>query len=92
MEQINNQELESLAEAMGARLQAEMRKAMAQGEMEFKDMAERLAHDMAKLVLKQILAGFTSHIPNQRGDGNSVSAGQFSQLLTQMVQQGSRYL
>ncbi|GEM_PF-6820278 len=92
MQQDNNQELDALAQAMGARLSSEMRKAMAQGELEFKDMAERLAHDMAKLVLKQVLVGLSSQSSSLGENGNNVSTGQFSQLLTQLVQQGSRYL
>lgn len=94
-------DVETLTTQAGIRMQAEISRALEQGEAEFKDMAERIALDMAKLVLKQILAGMQSqNLAQGLGGGVGVDAGsgsgntdaQFAAALTRILQQGSRYI
>ncbi len=84
-------DIDELINDAGARLSNEMRRAMAQGEVEFKDMAERIALDMSKMILKQILSGIQTQNLGNGTSNNGVQTGQFAQLLTSLVQQGSRF-
>lgn len=94
---LSEADFDALAMQAGARMQVEISRALAQGEIEFKDMAERIALDMAKLVLKQILAGMQSQNLTQSthagtGANGNGSDAQFAAVLTSLVQQGSRYI
>lgn len=84
-------DIDELINDAGVRLSDEMRRAMAQGEVEFKDMAERIAVDMSKMILKQILSGIQTQNLSNSTANNGVQTGQFAQLLTSLVQQGSRF-
>lgn len=85
-------ELDEIVNLASERMTREIRHAMAQGELEFKDMAERIAMDMGKLVLKQILAGMqTQNLGQQANQSSATSSDQLAQMLTSFIQKGSRY-
>ncbi len=86
-------DIDEMINSASIRMSSEIRRAMAQGEVEFKDMAERLALDMAKLMLKQVLAGLQTQNIGQQSVGSSSGAtsSQLAQALTGLVQQGSRF-
>ncbi|MFC7290885.1 phage tail tape measure C-terminal domain-containing protein [Hirschia litorea] len=97
---MENEEIDALMTQAGARMRAEITRALAQGELEFKDMAEKIALDMGRLVLKQILAGMQSQnlaqglgggVGGNANNGGSSDA-QFAVELTRILQQGSRYI